>query len=306
MPARIFSNYIASLPNDKIIIEERGQGLKIECGELSAQIQGHNPDDFPIIPKISVSHTIEVGGKNFYNGLSMVAGIVSPSQSRPEISGVFVSFSKNILKIAATDSFRLAEKNITMEKAVEKDFSFILPQKPAIEIINFLEGKELPLKIYFSDNQAMFEVPMAEIKHPQIQITTRLIDGEYPNYQDIIPNKFISIITLKKEEFLNKIKTASLFSGKTNEVKFSVNPKEEKIEIYAHNADVGENKAVMAAKIKGEKADISFNYRYLIDGLSLIKSSEIIFSISKEDGPCIIKPVGDESYTYVVMPIKAI
>src|SRR3989344_1926230 len=112
VPARIFSSYISSLPNDKIAVEQNGQGLKIECGELSAQIQGHNPDDFPIIPKISVSHTIEVGGKDFYNGLSVVACIVSPSQSRPEISGVYVSFSKNILKIAATDSFRLAEKNI--------------------------------------------------------------------------------------------------------------------------------------------------------------------------------------------------
>lgn len=306
VPVRFVSNFISLLPDEKIIIEARGQNLHIECGNFTTQIQGYNPEEFPIIPEFKNSEYLEIDNKKFCQGLSQVVNMVSLSQTRPEISGVYFSFSKNVLKIAATDSFRLAEKTILLENPVKKEYSFILPQKPAKEIINILEDKEGVIRIYFSDNQTMFEFPMKEVKHPQIEITSRLIEGEYPNYQDIIPNKFKTQIVLKKDEFLNQIKTASLFSNKVNEVKISANPVGKEINIFAKNTDIGESKSNISAKIEGEPVEISFNYKFLIDGLLHIKSSEVIFEISKEEGPCILRPVGDLSYIYVVMPIKSI
>jgi len=306
VPAKFLSNFISSLPNEKIIIEAKGQNLYIECENFKTQIQGHNPEEFPIIPKFKNEEYLEVDNKKFCQSLSQVIDVAFISASRPEISGIYFSFSKNNIKIVATDSFRLAEKNIYLETPVKKDYSFILPQKPAREIMNILENKEGMLKIYFSANQALFEFPMAEVKHPQIQITSRLIEGEYPNYQDIIPNKFKTNIILKKDEFLNQIKIASLFSGKVNEVKILISPEKKEVEILAKSPDIGENKSNIPAKIEGDPAEVSFNYKYLIDGLLNIKSSEVIFNISKEDGPCILKPVGDTSYIYVVMPIKSI
>lgn len=305
VPAKFISNFISFLPNEKIIIEEKEQNLYVECNNLKTKIQGSNPEDFPIIPEFNNDDYFEVDNNKFCRGLSQVVDFTSLSQTRPEISGVYFNFSKNNIKAVATDSFRLAEKNIILESLLKKDYSFILPQRPAREIINILEGKEGLLKIYFSSNQVLFEFPMKEVNHPQIQIISRLIEGEYPNYQEIIPNKFKTKITLDKEKFLNQIKTASLFSGKVNEVKISIDSNKKEIEIFASSHDVGENKSTMSAKIDGESIAASFNYKFLTDGLLNIKSSEVIFEISKEDGPCILRQVGDASYTYVVMPIKS-
>jgi|SRR3989344_2081071 len=306
IPAKLLSNFVSFLPNEKITLEEKSQDLLIECENLKTQIRGYNPEDFPIIPEFKDIEYLEVDNKNFCQSLSQIIDIPANSQARPEISGIYFSFSKNNLKIVATDSFRLAEKNITLEKSVKKEYSFILPQRPAKEVVNILGSKDGSLKIYFSNNQVMFEFPMKEASHPQVQIISRLIEGEYPNYQEIIPNKFKTNFIIKRDDFLNQIKTASLFSGRVNEVSVSVKDDKKGVEIFAKNPDIGENTSNITAKVDGEPIKVSFNYRFLMEGLLHMKSSEVIFEISKEEGPCIIKPVGDFSYIYVVMPIKAI
>ena len=306
VPAKLLSNFVSLLPNEKVILEEKNQSLTIECKNFKNQIQGFNPEEFPIIPEFNNLEYLEVDNEKLCYGLSQIVDIASPSQSRPEISGIYFIFSKNIVKIAATDSFRLAEKSITMEGVSAKgDVSFILPQKPAREIINILSGKEGRVKIYFSPSQTIFELPMKEIQHPAVQITSRLIEGEYPNYEEIIPKKFKTKLTLRRDEFLNQIKAAALFSGKINEVKISVSAGAKEVEISSKDYDVGESHSNISAKIEGEAIETSFNYKFLVDGLLNIKSSEVIFELSKEDGACILKPVGDASYIYVVMQIKA-
>jgi len=305
VPAKFLSSLVSSLPNEKITLETNEQTLNIECKSFKNKIQGFNPEDFPLMPEFTNAEFIEVESKKICQGLSQIADVASPSQSRPEISGVYFVFSKNTLKIAATDSFRLAEKNITLEKPIQKDTSFILPQKPAKEIINILGDKEGNVKIYFLPNQTMFELPMKETDHPQVQIISRLIEGEYPNYEEIIPKKFKTKIIVNRDEFLNQIKTASLFSGKINEVKISINAEKKEVEISAQDPDIGQSQSTISAKTEGDSLQVSFNHKFLIDGILNIRSSEIIFELSKEDGPCVLKPVGDTSYIYVVMPIKA-
>lgn len=305
VPAKFLSNLVSLLPNEKIILEEKKQGLYIECNKFKNQIQGFNPEEFPLIPEFKDAEFLEVDNKKLCQGLSQIADVASPSQSRPEISGIYFIFSKNIIKIVATDSFRLAEKTITLESPVKRDISFILPQKPAKEIINILNEKEGIVKIYFSSNQTMFEFPMKEAPHPQVQIVSRLIEGEYPNYEEIIPKTFKTRVVVKRDEFLNQIKAASLFSGKINEIKIKVDAQEKEVQIFAQDPDIGESNSSIPAKIEGEPIEVSFNHKFLIDGLANIKSSEVIFDMSKEEGPCVLKPVGDASYIYVVMPIKS-
>lgn len=305
VPAKFLSSFVSSLPNDKILLEEKNQSLYIECKNHKNTVQGFNPEDFPIIPEFKDAEFLEIDNKKLCQGLSQVVDIASPSQSRPEISGIYFSFSKNALKIAATDSFRLAEKNIALEEPVKKDFSFILPQKPAKEVINILEEKEGKTKIYVLPNQVMFEFMMKEFNHPQVQIISRLIEGEYPNYQEIIPNKFKTEIAVKRDEFLDQIKTASLFSGKLSEVKIKVDEQGKEIQVSAQDPEIGQSQSLIQAKISGDPIEISFNHKFLSDGIIKIKSSEVLFNISKEEGACVLKPVGDISYTYVVMPIRS-
>jgi DNA polymerase-3 subunit beta len=305
VPARFLSSFVSLLPNDKITLEEIKQGLHVECKSFKNQIQGFNPEDFPIIPEFKNSECLEVDNQKLCQGLSQIVDIASPSQSRPEISGIYFIFTKNLIKMVATDSFRLAEKTVTLESPIKKDTSYILPQKPAREIMNILDGKEGKTKIYFSPSQTMFEFPMKEVSHPQVQIVSRLIEGEYPNYEEIIPKKFKTQITVKRDEFLSQIKAASLFSGKINEVKIKIDGQNKEVEVSAKDPDIGESQSQIPAKIEGEPIEISFNHKFLTDGLANIKSSEVIFELSKEEGACVLKPVGDASYIYVVMPIKS-
>lgn len=309
VPAKFLSSLVSLLPNEKITLEEKKQGLYIECESFKNQVQGFNPDEFPLIPEFKNLEYLEVDNKKLCQGLAQIVDIASPSQARPEISGIYFIFYKNTIKIVATDSFRLAEKSINIETPVKKDTVFILPQKPAKELINTLGEKEGKVKIFFAGNQVMFEFPMEEAPggqpHPQVQIISRLIDGEYPNYEEIIPKKFKTHVVAKRDELLNQIKAASLFSGKINEVKIKVNPQGKEILISAQDPDIGESQSSVQAKIEGEEIEASFNHKFLIDGLANIKSSEVIFDLSKEEGPCILKPVGDASYIYVVMPIKS-
>jgi DNA polymerase-3 subunit beta len=305
VPAKFLSSFVALLPEDKISLEEKKQGLYIECKSFKTQVQGFNPDEFPLIPEFKDADFLEVDNKKLCQGLAQVVDVASPSQSRPEISGVYFVFSKNTIKIAATDSFRLAEKTIVLDSPVKKDVVFILPQKPAREVINILDGKDGKVKIYFLPNQTMFEFPMKEASHPQIQVISRLIEGEYPNYEEIIPKKFKTQVVVKRDEFLSQVKTASLFAGRINEVKIKIDPTTKDVQISAQDPDLGESQSSIPAKIEGDLIEASFNHKFLIDGLQNIKSSEIIFDISKEEGPCLLKPVGDASYIYVVMPIKS-
>jgi len=306
IPVKVFSNFISSLPNEKITMEARGYNLHVECKNFKTQIQGYNPDEFPIIPEFKSLGQTEVENQKFCQGLSQVIDVPAESQARPEISGVYFNFLKSNVKIVATDSFRLAEKNISTNGSIAKETFFIMPQKPARDVANVLENREGQTAIHFSNNQVMFSLPIKETKHPQVQIISRLIEGEYPNYQEIIPSKFKTSAILKKDDFLSQIKTASLFSGRVNEVKVLINPDKKELEIFSKSPEIGESKSSIEAKIKGELVEVSFNYKFLIDGIQNIKSSEVIFEVSKEDGPCVLRPVGDATYIYVVMPIKAL
>jgi DNA polymerase-3 subunit beta len=305
VPVKFLSSFVSLLPNEKITLEEKKQGLYIECKSFKNQIQGFNPEEFPLIPEFKDAEFLEVDNKKLCQGLSQIVDVASPSQSRPEISGIYFIFSKNLIKIVATDSFRLAEKIVLLDGPVKREITFILPQKPAREIINILGERDGKVKIYFLPNQTMFEFPMKDAPHPQIQIVSRLIEGEYPNYEEIIPKKFKTHIILKRDEFLNQIKAASLFSGKINEVKIKINEQKKEVQVFAQDPGIGESQSSISAKIEGEPIEVSFNHKFLIDGLSNIKSSEVIFDMSKEEGPCVLKPVGDASYIYVVMPIKS-
>lgn len=320
IPAKFLSIFVNFLPNEKIILDVKNNVLHIECKNQKAQIKGQDIEEFPIIPKIENKKFLEINITPFYEGISQVINFTSPSQTRVELSGIYFNFQKNQLKITSTDSFRLAEKTLYFKNKLDSDlipeqgYSFILPLKTSRELLNIFSEKDSDvvrkmdskkIRIYFSSNQVLFEILFPEITKPQIQLISRLIEGNYPNYQEIIPKKYETRAILDKNEFLNKIKTASLFSGKVNEVKLKTVPEKKQLEISSQSADLGENKSVIPCKITGNEIKVSFNWKFLIEGLVNIKSSEVIFEINKEDGPSVLKPVGDESYLYVVMPIKS-
>jgi len=320
IPAKLLSDFINFLPEEKINLEVKNNILYIDCKNQKAQIKGQDPEEFPIIPKIESKDYLEVKSTSFYEGISQVINFTTPNQTRVELSGIYFDFQKERLKITTTDSFRLAEKTLYFENKLnsnllsEKGYSFILPLKAGRELLNIFSEKEneriektnsQKIRIYFSSNQVLFEILFSEIAKPQIQLISRLIEGEYPDYQEIIPKKYETQLILNRNEFLNKIKTASLFSGKTNEIKLKAVPSKKELEIFSQSPELGENKSSLSCKIAGKEIKVSFNWKFLIEGLANIKSSEVNFEMNKEEGPSVLKPVGDATYLYVVMPIKA-
>jgi len=251
---------------------------------------------------------VKVDGGILKNAFSQVVEMTSVSESRPEISGVYIKFDKNLIRLAATDSFRLAEKNIEINSnSSAKDLdgqSIIIPQRTIQELIRILtekdssnKGSEKDVEIILSGNQILFDLG-------NTQVISRLIEGQYPNYQQIIPDDLQTQVIIKRDELINNIKIASLFSGKINDIRISINPKKSLVEVLSKDVDIGENKSQIEAKIEGKAIEVIFNYRYLLDGLNNILSDKVIIGLNSTAKPVVIRPVGDISYTYVVMPIK--
>lgn len=305
VPAKFLSHFINSLDLEKIYLKEEGNFLNIENENLTSKIKKGNTEDFPLFPSFDEKTFIQVNTPLFIEGLKQIVEFASPSQIKIEISGVFLSLTPDFIKLVATDSFRLAEKTLFFEKKENKETSFIIPQKTARELVNIFSDKKGKMIIYLAKNQIIFDFSADEISHPRIQIFSRLIEGDYPNYQEIIPKKYNTQLTVSKATFLNLIKTAGLFCGKVNEIKLKINPKQKKVEIFSQNPDLGESKSFFTANIKGEGVETSFSWRFLVEGLLNMKSREVIFELNGEEGPAILKPVGDQSYFYIVMPIKA-
>src|SRR3989344_5093608 len=304
VPVKFLSTLTSFFSKEPITLKVENTTLHIESGSFRNQIKGFSPDEFPIIPLIE-NQVFTLENASFIEGLSQVVEVATTTFTRPEISGVYFSTEGNFIKLVATDSFRLAEKTLPIKKRVENDISFILPARTVYELINSFDDKKGQLFVYFSPSQVMFELPMEETPHPELQSTSKLIEGEYPNYQDIIPKKHDSQFTVSRNDFLGQDKAAGLFSGKTNEVKLNVIPEKNRVEVFSQSAESGQSNSSLPAKIQGKKLEISFNWRFLAGGLSHIKSAEVTFGLTKEEGPAVLKPVEDLSYLYVVMPVKA-
>lgn len=306
IPVKILFSFINLLQEKPIELKNEGQDLIIELENYHTKLKGFNPDEFPIIPKIEKGEFISIEASKFCRSLSQVVEIPILSSARPEISGILLLFQKDLIKIVATDSFRLGEKKIFFKKPLNlsKKYSFILPQKTAKEIINVFSEQKGKLKIYFSPNQILFESQMEETDHPRIQLISKLIEGEYPDYRAIFPKESETRIILRREEFLNKLRAASIFASKMNEIRLKTDPTKKEMRVLSQNPELGEYRSSFPSKITGKGSEVSFNWRFLIDGLSNIKSQEIIFEINGEDGPAVLKPINDDSYVYLVMPVK--
>ncbi|MFH0791798.1 MAG: DNA polymerase III subunit beta [bacterium] len=308
VPGSLFSGLLSLISNRQISLSTKDQVLLAESEGYKTKIKTSNPEDFPIIPSVPDNEYAVIDTQSFCRGLSQVVDVAATSNARPEIGGIFFSFTKDSLRMAATDSFRLAEKIINIKQLAleEKEYSFIVPKKTAKEVISVFADKGGEMRIYFSPNQIMFELAMEETSHPLIRLTSRLVEGEYPNYREIIPQDYGTQVILSRDNFLSNIKGASLFGGKVNEVKIETNPKDETIEISSQNPEAGEFNSSIRGELKGKRAEVYFDCRFLIEGLTNIKSSEILLGVSggEDGGPGVIKPVGDDSYVYVVMPIR--
>lgn len=307
IPSGSFAQLLGLVKENQITLTTANNNLKILGKGFKTMLRGLSPEDFPIIPSPKGNEPfLQLEAQTLCKGLSSVAGFAGQTQTRPEISGVLFLFQKSTLKLVATDSFRLGEKTLYLPEENSLDASLILPTKTCRELIGVFGELPGALRITVSPTLVAFDYENQERPElPKIQLISRVIEGEYPHYQDVIPAKHETRALVKRAEFLNQLKTSALFCGKTNEVRLVFDEKEQAVEFSAKSLDTGEHSSNMKAKVEGVRQEVSFNWRFLVDGILHMEDDEIELGITGQESPATLKSKAMEGYLYVAMPIKA-
>ena len=315
VPGRVIGGYLNNIPDQaKLNIEIKNQALHMTSEGGKAVIKGVDAKDFPIIPKPQSAHLLEVRSQKFQESALKVLACAALSKTRQELTGVFFSFEKDKLTLAATDSFRLAEAIINFskydlggdyQKFIAKNPSVIIPARTLQEVARSITPESEKVKIFIGESQIFFEVN-------DIMFVSRLIDGKYPEYKQVIPKEFSSSIFVGREDLLRATRVASIFSDtKSREVKLKTKGGEGKIKMESQSVETGENITEVKAQVslKGESV-IAFNNRYLIDALNTLTSENVYVGFNDSFGPVILREVADknklnENYLHIVMPIRS-
>ncbi len=294
VPARIFSDFVDNLNDEKVTLVTKNNILSINTEKYKTQILGFDPKEFPIIPKIKSGNSLAVPSKVIRASLTAVLDSVAVSEARPELSGVFTQFNQNKMTLAATDSFRLAERIIEIKN--KENISFILPRNTVLELLRVLGDVEGDIEVRYGENQVCFYTD-------EVEVISRLIDGNYPDYKKVIPDKFISRVLIKKEDLEKNARLAGLFSSNIADIKMVF--KEKNTTITSKNSDKGEIQVVVDSLLKNEPFEISVNHYYLIDGLKIIPTDNIIIEYTGQGSPLVIRPEHDnKDFVYLIMPLR--
>jgi len=297
VPAKVVLDFVAGNHDKNINLSLKEKKVLLKSKRYKAQINGISASEFPLIPKIEKKKTTILPLKKFYQALLKSIFAVSLDETRPVLAGLYFNLSGGILSLVATDSYRLAEKRIKINQ--DEEFSFIVPLKTCQEIQRIIPYSSLDgeIKICLSENQVSFQIDSTEI-------TSRLIEGEFPDYQQIIPKNYQTRVKLEREEFLDIVKVISYFAKETaNNVKIKTDPSG-LVSVYSASSQIGDSQAKMEALVEGKGGEISFNAKFLTDVLSALDDEEIFFEMSGKYNPGVIRSSKDKNYVYIIMPLK--
>ncbi len=297
VPGQVLSSFLTNLVGDNSLkIEEKEGNLYVFGTNSQTTIKCFPKEDFPTIPKIIDGQIYELNSPDLVKGLKSVWYSASLSSIKPELSSVYIHSGDNGLVFVATDSFRLAEKVIKFKK--NSDFEQILiPFKNVVDLLKIISEEKDDLAVNFSKNQISFE-------YKDIYIVSRVIDGVFPDYQQIIAKDFKTEVIVLKQDLINNLKLSNVFSDSFNQINIKVSLKDKKLELKTKNANVGESVNKLVATVSGEEIEINFNHKYIIDCFQSIDSDSVSLSFNGLNKPMVIRGVSDKSFTYLVMPMN--
>lgn len=302
VPAQVFSSYVGLLQADRVDIEQQENNLSISAGNQQTKLRGEEAAEFPLIPVVERTGNIRLSVSECKQAFAQVVLAASHDEARPELTGVMMKLKGNSLTIAATDSYRLAERVLHFTGDALAERTVIIPANALSELVRMLPEKEdAELEIFVSDTQALFATE-------DIELTTRLIEGSFPDYQQIIPATGRTEAVLERTAFVRGIKAASLFSkAGIHDVNIHLSPEKQTVTLTTVNAQLGENVTKVEGELTGDSNNIIFNYRYLLDGLNAIGTPKVRLSIIDNASPGVFRPYTEtpaDGYIYIIMPIK--
>lgn len=300
IPSRLITDYINTNDDKKIDLELKDTTLSLESEKYKANIKGIESSEFPLIPEIKKENITIIKSKDLRKAINQVSFTCALDETRPVLTGVLLKIKEDQLKLVATDSYRLAEKTINLEKRVSSEINVIVPQRAMNELARILGEKEEKVEFKIGENQILFSFG-------ETQLVSRLIEGSFPDYEQIIPKKLETKIILSVNEFANVIKMASYFARETaNNIKLKIpkGGKNKKIEVLAVSPQIGDNLSSLEAQIEGKEIEIAFNAKFILDVLNVSDEDQIILETIDKLSPGIIKPLKNKNYFYIIMPLR--
>jgi len=305
VPARLLTEFVSSLPSDTVSVQLSPQTktLGLKCARFEARISGIDAKDFPPIPSIEdgVSTKVEVAALR--QAINQVVFAAATEESRPVLTGVSAQFEGNTLTLAAADGFRLAVFKLPVADPVKQKVEVIVPSRTLSELNRLIGDQEETVDIMLNPgkSQVLFRLK-------NVELVSQLVQGTFPNYGQLIPKSYNTRVIVNKDEFLRATKTASIFARDgSGIVRLVVTPGSEanpgKIAVSARSEEIGDDVGEIDATVEGDDAKIAFNGKYLMDVLGVLHESQVSLETTTPSSPGLIRPVGADNYTHVVMPM---
>jgi len=305
VPARLLTEFVSSLPNDKIDVNlsPKTKTLELKCARFEARISGVDAKDFPPIPAVDEGITTKVEVEALSQGVSQVAFAAAVEESRPVLTGIDAQFDNDLLTLAAADGFRLAVYKLPLATSVSQETEVIIPARTLTELNRLMADGEGAVDITINPNksQALFRLKDTEL-------VSQLVQGTFPQYSQLIPQSYNTRVVVDVAEFLRATKTASIFARDSSGiVRLVIASGSEltpgKLTLSARSEEIGDDVGEIDAVIEGEEAKVAFNGRYLIDVLSALREPQVALETTNPSSPGVLRPVGVDNYIHVVMPM---
>ena len=305
VPARLLTDFVASLPSDKVelTVTDRGRQLHVSCARNEATVSGMDAADFPPVPSVDDGLTLELDPKQFKRAVGQVEFAAAADDTRPVLTGIHTLAEGQELTLAAADGFRLAVHKLPLRQEVAERVEVIVPARALREVVRLIADDDAPLTMSFSSSrsQVLFKLPNAEL-------VATLIQGTFPNYSQLIPQSYTTRTTLAMKPFLQETRIAAIFARDgAGIIRLQVEPEEGPsgvLSISAKAEEIGNHEGKMDVKVEGEASKIAFNSRYLQDVLQVLDCEDIALETTSPSSPGVLRPIGtDDNYVHVVMPM---
>ena len=305
VPARLLTEFVSSLPSERIDVESTAQpkGLALRCARFEANINGTDAEDFPPIPTVESGVTARVERGVLRDAIDYVAFAAATEDSRPVLTGIKVEMSGDDFTFAAADGFRLAVFKQKLASEVDEDLSFIVPARALQEVNRLIGSQEGPVEFMVtpSKSQVLFRLE-------GVEIVSQLIQGTFPNYSQLIPDKYEARVVVERAAFLSATRTASIFardgSGIVRLQATAADGAPGRLTISSRAEELGDNQGEIDATIEGgEESKIAFNSKYLAEVLDVLGEGEVSLETTTPSSPGVLRGSGNDSYVHVVMPM---
>jgi DNA polymerase-3 subunit beta len=296
VPGKLVTDIVRSLPEAAVTLSLEGESLSVSCLQSTFAVKTLPADDFPRFPEVQPDKSITLPSSRITEIVRHVSKAVSRDETRPVLTGVLLSVEGRTVRMVATDSYRLAVKELIVDEGTLEDIQVVVPGKVMEEVSRLAPDSE-DVTLGISDNQAVFSFGTTEF-------VARRIEGTFPNYRQLIPKETVTTVGVPREEVLAAVKRVSLLAQHNTPLRVTANSEDQTLGLSATTHDVGDASEDLMAKVEGTDVEIAFNHSFLLDGLLAAEGDSVRISIVSPLKPGVITSTGDEGFLYLLMPVR--